>query len=91
MSENNIDKNSEKNEVIKPVEENDKKINDDPYYTKDNIYYKREKRLNKFLLILIFIFLIYIWYCFTYHLGYIKKSTDVNELKNETVDTSRAN
>lgn len=58
-----------------------------PLYSKENFYYKREKRKNILLLIIIFILLIYVWFCFTYHWGIIKSSGDATKKEN-TIGTS---
>lgn len=77
---------SDKKIETKSETKQENKIHEDSYYSKENLYYKREKRKNIFLIIIIFILLIYMWFCFTYHWGYIKESGERNG-KN-SVDTS---
>lgn len=57
------------------------------YYSKENFFYKREHRLNILMLIIIFVLLFYVWYCFTYHWGYIRQSGD-NLTNDNSIDTS---
>lgn len=76
-------KNSNNNKTLISVEDLTNRISKEIYLSKENIYYRREKRKNNFLLIIIIIFLIYLWYCFTYHLGYIRHSGEItNKVSN---------